>query len=838
MSSSGNILSSIKITQSGGAPLPERSTINFTGSGVTVSDDPTHLTTDINITCSGCLSPSQGTVTLKNGLNSGILTGDHLTLRLIGPSAAFSIGGFSPTTGAPAAGSLLKVVNLTSQPMTIVPNDSHSRYPIDTLSGVPLTLPPRQTSAAFFFDGVTGKWVLEHAGFSYESEYDVRDFGAKCDGIEVSDGAISSGSHVLACTTSKPFQPNDVGKLITVRGAGASPNANLNTTIATFIDSGHVSLAAAAGTTVATRAVVRFGSDDFAALNAAIDFIDASGTAKTLNFPVGIVCLSGGIAFLDGEGIIFKGNLPSLNPPTGITAGTRILLMNYVETLWEHGSVWCRYEHLWFDGGGNATVATMKVVYPTWQCVWDHVVYSGAQTNADRGTAYLVSFDGAIQLEVDNCRWLDCGFFQNPIDSAEKCRGAILNANQQAFQNEFRCVHVFGCTYGQVCSVAVQSWYQYQAFVDTAIILQTAPCFPGILEDGYSEQTVAQLIQQDLVVGEGGPSQPIIFRKFVGNSAAPNGNGATVQCFQPIVFEDCQFSFNVYIQPDATYGRCRVQARDTVFVVGDFVESQPGFLDQVDTQYGVDVGYSFTKILGIGGLLNQTGYDSSGLTLAHAKAWSATPSGNRSTTIFADDHFINVLTADRSYTLTSVFPSNGSSMRITNASMNGHAVTINAFGATIPNNVILQPGHWVEVEWGVNGWIVIAGWFPQYRQFINNSSLGSVTNGAINFTDNSAYLSATGRLHVSVRVNCNITAGSGTFSINGVILLDGSAIASTVGVPTSVLATNGSVVQVYADYIATVTPFSAHKWGMQVACGAGVTMQVNANSAQLILEDI
>jgi hypothetical protein len=73
-------------------------------------------------------------------------------------------------------------------------------------------------------------------------------------GASVSDGAMTSGSPNLACATSTPFTAGDVGRAIIVRGAGAG-SGDLVTTILTFTDSGHVVLAANAGTTVTTANV-------------------------------------------------------------------------------------------------------------------------------------------------------------------------------------------------------------------------------------------------------------------------------------------------------------------------------------------------------------------------------------------------------------------------------------------------------------------------------------------------------------------------------------------------------------------------------------------------------
>lgn len=110
--------------------------------------------------------------------------------------------------------------------------------------------------------GPTGMSVVTNAAFSG---------GAKCDAQSVSDGAMTSAGHGLACTTSTPFASGDVGKLIKVKGAGnAGGTLDLITTIATFVDSGHITTTAAAAKTV-SGATIFWGTDDTAAFQAAIN---------------------------------------------------------------------------------------------------------------------------------------------------------------------------------------------------------------------------------------------------------------------------------------------------------------------------------------------------------------------------------------------------------------------------------------------------------------------------------------------------------------------------------------------------------------------------------------
>lgn len=70
-----------------------------------------------------------------------------------------------------------------------------------------------------------------------------------------SDGAMTASSAVLVCASSTPFASGDAGRSIIVRGAGAG-GADLVTTIATFGNSGTVTLTVTAGTTVSGAAII------------------------------------------------------------------------------------------------------------------------------------------------------------------------------------------------------------------------------------------------------------------------------------------------------------------------------------------------------------------------------------------------------------------------------------------------------------------------------------------------------------------------------------------------------------------------------------------------------
>jgi hypothetical protein len=93
----------------------------------------------------------------------------------------------------------------------------------------------------------TGRWKR-----LVEGPFLVKFFGAKGDGTRVHDGAMLAGSNILTSLSGK-FAPGDVGKDISVDGAGAVQD--LITTIAQYISPTEVSLATAASTGVAGATV-------------------------------------------------------------------------------------------------------------------------------------------------------------------------------------------------------------------------------------------------------------------------------------------------------------------------------------------------------------------------------------------------------------------------------------------------------------------------------------------------------------------------------------------------------------------------------------------------------
>ena len=99
-----------------------------------------------------------GSATLANGLNSNIVQSGAAKLRLVGPSAVFSIGGFT----AAADGGILRVYNTVAFAMTIVNEDASSTAAnrLKTLTGANVTLRAGTSFATFVYDSTDARWIL------------------------------------------------------------------------------------------------------------------------------------------------------------------------------------------------------------------------------------------------------------------------------------------------------------------------------------------------------------------------------------------------------------------------------------------------------------------------------------------------------------------------------------------------------------------------------------------------------------------------------------------------------------------------------------------------------
>lgn len=179
------------------------------------------------------------------------------------------------------------------------------------------TLGVNQDGYVLTWDNADSYWAARQS-----VPINVKNFGVKGDAQTSIQGSMISGTKNLTCDAFGVFVPSDVGKFVLIAGAGASANA-LASSIATFVTSSHVILVDTA-TTSTSGASMTWGTNDTAAIQAAINQITTSsrdlglgrtGSAGTLFFPSGGYILTAEITIpgaltISGDGF----------PPGGIQA--------------------------------------------------------------------------------------------------------------------------------------------------------------------------------------------------------------------------------------------------------------------------------------------------------------------------------------------------------------------------------------------------------------------------------------------------------------------------------------------------------------------------------------
>lgn len=138
----------------------------------------------------------------------------------------------------------------------------------------------------------TGAWI------------NVKDYGARGDTRKYTDGAITTGTATFTSATAT-FVAGDKGKTITIGGAGAA-GVPFTTTILSVTNSTTVTLAANASTTVSGKSF-GFGTDDTAAITAAIAAAAALPLGGTVYFPPGIYGAASSITGTTKYNFVLKG---------------------------------------------------------------------------------------------------------------------------------------------------------------------------------------------------------------------------------------------------------------------------------------------------------------------------------------------------------------------------------------------------------------------------------------------------------------------------------------------------------------------------------------------------
>ncbi len=217
-------------------------------------------------------------------------------------------------------------------------------------------------------------------------------FGAAGDARQVTDGAINVGTNnKLLTSATAAFAASDIGKTIVITGAGAA-GANLSTTITSVISSTSVMLTVAASMTVSGATVV-LGTDDTAAINSAISYLQTVNRGS-LYFPSGQYLITGEGLNLDriqSQGVQLSGDGPGRSVIYvtgsiglnflgtnemavrdlgigGVNAGVGVLLGRYTD---DHTNGQGRFENVHVNGTfRTAAVYNISAESVIWSNVW------------------------------------------------------------------------------------------------------------------------------------------------------------------------------------------------------------------------------------------------------------------------------------------------------------------------------------------------------------------------------------------------------------------------------------------------------------------------------------
>lgn len=153
------------------------------------------------------------------------------------------------------------------------------------------------------------------SGFDASVTYNVKQYGAKGDGIQAFDGAITAADNTFT-SASASFTASDIGKVITIQNA-AGTSLDLTTTIASINSSTSVELTSAATDTVSAVSYT-YGTDDTTAIRAAFAALGSDsvvGKTGIIFFPEGTYIINGAFNQSGGSQIAFPA-IEFLSPVT------------------------------------------------------------------------------------------------------------------------------------------------------------------------------------------------------------------------------------------------------------------------------------------------------------------------------------------------------------------------------------------------------------------------------------------------------------------------------------------------------------------------------------------
>ncbi len=248
---------------------PEINLIQGSGASLTVADNPASNRVDVTVGATGGV-PSTRAINTTAPLTGGGTLASDLTL---GVSAATTLatgviqlaGDLGGTATSPTVPGRVRYRGAWAASTAYAVND------LLTYVGDSFLVTTAFTSGTSF--SLTNLAVLTAPPHVFKPQW----YGAVGNGTVLTDGAMTATSTTLT-SASASFSAADVGKAIIVKGAAATGVTSLVTTIASVTNATTAVLTVAATTTVSS-AYVLYGTDDTAAIQAAINAADSYATS-------------------------------------------------------------------------------------------------------------------------------------------------------------------------------------------------------------------------------------------------------------------------------------------------------------------------------------------------------------------------------------------------------------------------------------------------------------------------------------------------------------------------------------------------------------------------------
>ena len=237
---------------------------------------------DIN----GGLATEASNITLSNGTNNNMALGNESFAKISGPSAAFTITGIANGTD----GKILRILNTTSQNMTISNNNASSTAGnrIITGTGADITLKGTNTSAMLVYDLVNTQWVVSNTNSNQFS-------GPIGSIVYVTKPSTQTITNSTALTNDNDLSfsvnPNETWEI----------HAVLDATVTAAGSNIQIAFAVPAGATLKTYYTAFEDAVGAASTSAGASVLNASGVGKQVNI------VSGTDTYIHIDGIVRNG---------------------------------------------------------------------------------------------------------------------------------------------------------------------------------------------------------------------------------------------------------------------------------------------------------------------------------------------------------------------------------------------------------------------------------------------------------------------------------------------------------------------------------------------------